>query len=129
LIHRRSFPNHASAVAAARSFVLSVVPHLSQGTRDRVELMVSELSTNAIKHARSAFNITVVTTQDRVRVEVNDEGDEQPVRRDPLPTDSGGRGLVIVQALSDEWGVEVHDGDKTVWFTLRQATKRLPQPG
>jgi anti-sigma regulatory factor (Ser/Thr protein kinase) len=123
VIHRRSFPNHASAVAAARAFVLGVLPDLAQQTRERVELMVSELTTNAVKHAHSRFNVTVVADGRRVRVEVNDEGERTPVRRHPQPTDAGGRGLMIVQALSDEWGVDVHDGDKTVWFSL-SATAR-----
>lgn len=125
MIHRRSFPNQASAVAAARAFVLSALPQLDQGPRERVELMVSELSTNAVKHAQSPFNVTVLTEEDRVRVEVNDEGERAPVPRHPAPTDTTGRGLVIVQALSDEWGVDLHDGDKTVWFTLRM---RAGQP-
>jgi anti-sigma regulatory factor (Ser/Thr protein kinase) len=118
VIHRRSFPNHASAVAAARAFVLGALPDLAQQTRERIELMVSELTTNAVKHANSRFNVTVVADQRRVRVEVNDEGERTPVPQHPRPTDAGGRGLMIVQALSDEWGVDVHDGDKTVWFTL-----------
>jgi anti-sigma regulatory factor (Ser/Thr protein kinase) len=119
VIHRASFPSQASAVAAARAFVIGVVPHLALATRSRVELMVSELTTNAVKHARTAFNVTVVTSGDQVRVEVNDEGERAPILRDPAPTDAGGRGLVIVHALADEWGVDIHDGDKTVWFSLR----------
>ena len=122
MIHRRSFPNLPSAVAAARSFVLSALPDVPQTVRERIELMVSELSTNAVKHAQSPFNVTVVTEDGQVRVEVNDEDERTPVQRHPAPTDSSGRGLVIVQALSDAWGVDVHDGDKTVWFTLRAAT-------
>jgi anti-sigma regulatory factor (Ser/Thr protein kinase) len=118
VIHRRSFPNHASAVAAARSFVMGVLPEVAQQTRDRIELMVSELTTNAVKHTHSRFNVTVVADDRRVRVEVNDEGERAPVRRHPAPTDTSGRGLMIVQALSDEWGVDLHDGDKTVWFSL-----------
>jgi anti-sigma regulatory factor (Ser/Thr protein kinase) len=121
VIHRASFPSQASAVAAARAFVMGVVPHFAQATRSRVELMVSELSTNAVKHAQTAFNVTVVTSGDEVRVEVNDEDEHSPVLRDPAPTDSGGRGLVIVHALADEWGVDIHDGDKTVWFSLRDS--------
>jgi anti-sigma regulatory factor (Ser/Thr protein kinase) len=119
VIHRASFPSHASAVAAARAFVMGVVPHFAQASRSRVELMVSELTTNAVKHARTEFNVTVVTSGDEVRVEVNDEDERAPVMREPAPTDTGGRGLVIVHALADEWGVDFHDGDKTVWFSLR----------
>jgi anti-sigma regulatory factor (Ser/Thr protein kinase) len=118
-MYRASFPSQASAVAAARSFVMGAVPHLAEATRSRVELMVSELSTNAVKHARTAFNITVVTSEDAVRVEVNDKDEQAPVLRHPAPTDMGGRGLVIVHALADDWGVDVHDGDKTVWFSLK----------
>lgn len=129
MIERRSFPNQASAVAAARSFVLGALPHLAQTTRERIELMVSELTTNAVKHADSPFNVTVVTDVDRVRVEVNDEGEKAPVPRHPAPTDASGRGLVIVQALADEWGVDVHDGDKTVWFSLRVQPGRVASPG
>ena len=126
MIHRRSFPSQASAVAAARSFVLAALPDVGQPLRERIELMVSELSTNAVKHAKSPFNVTVVTEPDQVRVEINDEGPRAPVQRRPAPTDTSGRGLVIVQALSDEWGVDMHDGDKTVWFTLRVRAGSAP---
>jgi anti-sigma regulatory factor (Ser/Thr protein kinase) len=118
VITRASFPSQASAVAAARSFVMAALPHLAQATRSRVELMVSELSTNAVKHARTTFDVTVLVSGDEVRVEVNDEDERAPVMRRPAPTDVGGRGLVIVHALADDWGVDIHDGDKTVWFSL-----------
>ena len=119
MIHRASYPAEASSVSAARHFVSRALVALPTVTRERVELMVSELATNAVKHARSAFSLTVLASADVVRVEVNDEGEGEPVRRHPAPTDPGGRGLVIVQALADDWGVERHDGDKAVWFSLR----------
>ena len=114
-----SFPPRPEAVTTARQLVLEALPGLPRGTAEAIALMVSELATNCVVHARTSFQVRV-TLNDHVRVEVTDSGGGDPMPRRPTTQDAHGRGLQTVDALADEWGVEpstVHDG-KTVWFTL-----------
>ena len=85
--------------------------------------MVSELATNAVKHARSDFKISVDDSGGEIRVEVSDTGPGQPVLRFPASLERSGRGLRIVEALSGAWGTVDSPGGKTVWFTLPSKAK------
>jgi anti-sigma regulatory factor (Ser/Thr protein kinase) len=85
---------------------------------EAAELMTSELATNVLRHAQSSFELTIHVTEDQVRVEVRDSGEGQPTLRSPDPHEHSGRGLRIVQALSDAWGVIPTASGKLVWFTL-----------
>jgi len=81
-------------------------------------LIVSELATNAVLHARSRFDVAVTTDDGRIRIEVTDFGSGAPEVGELRPTAPGGRGLRIVGALADEWGWADQDGRKTVWCLL-----------
>jgi serine/threonine-protein kinase RsbW len=85
---------------------------------DAVELMVSELATNSVKHAHSDFKLSIDDSRGEIRVEVRDTGRGQPVLRSPTPVEPTGRGLLIVEALSRAWGTVDSPRGKTVWFTL-----------
>ena len=89
--------------------------------------MVSELATNAVRHALTSFDLTVCRTPEEIRVEVTDYGDGVPMMR-CLDTDAiDGRGLQIVDTLSTRWGVSRGPGSgKTVWFALALADRRDP---
>jgi anti-sigma regulatory factor (Ser/Thr protein kinase) len=81
--------------------------------------MVSELATNAIRHARAEFELSVANVDGEIRVEVSDGAGGQPRMRNAGPDDVTGRGLQIVNLLSEAWGVEHRpDSGKTVWFTI-----------
>jgi hypothetical protein len=54
----------------------------------------------------------------RLRVEVEDESDQWPKRRTPGEQASSGRGLLLVEALADDWGVEPRGSGKRLWFEL-----------
>lgn len=82
-------------------------------------LLVSELVTNAILHARSDVTVTVVAHGDSVRVEVADSDDGTPALRHATGTATTGRGLALVDACAGAWGVEPHPPGKAVWFDLR----------
>ncbi len=87
--------------------------------RDSVSLMVSELSTNALVHAASGFDVSVDRSELTLLVSVSDRGDGAPVLRSPQSSEPHGRGLRIVAALSDEWGVlPATDEGKSVWFRV-----------
>ena len=98
--------------------------HADPDTVDRVELVVSELVTNAVRYGPGeTISLRLVATPDGgVTGEVVDQGDghaaidEQDVTNDGLDDElaEGGRGLMIVDRLASEWGVE--PGSTHVWF-------------
>jgi len=83
-----------------------------------VELLVSELASNAVAHAGTPFTVSVQFDDQRIRVEVSDTGDGVPCVRPPDPLASNGRGLQLLGALADSWGVDSHEPGKTVWFLV-----------
>lgn len=93
--------------------------HLEHDLHDAV-LLASELATNAVVHARSAFEVAVSTDDGHLRVEVSDADPGVPqVQWVPAGATSG-RGLLIVETLASAWGVTpLEGGGKTVWFELR----------
>jgi anti-sigma regulatory factor (Ser/Thr protein kinase) len=103
-------------IPRARHFVDEALP----GTcwADEVTLLVSELASNAVRHAKSPFTVSVSCDGTIVRVEVTDDSPEVPVRRAPTVDAVTGRGLLIVEALASSWGVEPSDSGKTVWFEI-----------
>lgn len=120
---QRSFPATAPSIGAARRFAGDALVGTPADALDDVRLMVSELATNVVEHARSGFRLTVRRTQQKIRVEVTDHGGDTPVMR-PIRLDAAdGRGLQIVDRLSSHWGVRNgSDAGKTVWFTLELTT-------
>jgi anti-sigma regulatory factor (Ser/Thr protein kinase) len=86
---------------------------------DVAELLVSEVVTNSIRHALAGGWVSVSRSAQRVRVEVTDTGGGTPTPRQAEPHEPTGRGLAIVEALADAWGVVEPEGrGKTVWFEL-----------
>jgi hypothetical protein len=111
----------ASSVAAARRYVREVLEELgAQELEESAELGVSELVTNAVLHARSAFTLAVRRVSGgRVRIEVSDASPLLLQARQFAITATTGRGLQLVATLSFDWGVhELPTGGpgKTVWF-------------
>jgi anti-sigma regulatory factor (Ser/Thr protein kinase) len=114
---RRSFECLPEAVTAARRFVREALGGESAEVMDAAELMASELTSNCVRHAGTGFDVTV-RVGEQIRVEVRDSGGGQPRRLSPGPDEPSGRGLLIVQAMSDSWGVDSGGEGKKVWFTL-----------
>jgi anti-sigma regulatory factor (Ser/Thr protein kinase) len=86
-----------------------------------LELLVSELATNAIRHAGGDRFSVEFDANGHVLVAVCDANTTEPTPRDAAPTDLGGRGLAIVEGLSDVWGARIHRDGKCVWFQLADA--------
>ena len=115
----RTFPHEVQSVPAARRFATSVLRDASTEILEAVELMVSELATNCVRHTNSGFDLTIIRSGDSIRVEATDHAGGTPTMRSPEPTDPGGRGLKIIDMLSARWGVQSESGaGKTVWFTI-----------
>jgi anti-sigma regulatory factor (Ser/Thr protein kinase) len=115
----RTFPAVPRSVHAARRFAVDALDGTAAPALEAVELMVSELATNCIRHERAGFAVTVVRSGREIRVEVTDSGSGTPTMRSPGPDEPSGRGLQIVDMLSERWGVQPKaPSGKTVWFTL-----------
>jgi anti-sigma regulatory factor (Ser/Thr protein kinase) len=83
-------------------------------------LLVSELVTNAVLHARTDIAVTVDVAGGRMRVAVHDRSATDILTR--RVGEDVGRGLLLVERLADGWGIERTGSGKGVWFELRLAT-------
>ncbi len=81
-----------------------------------------------MQHAETPFTVTVDRAAASVTVSVEDAGPGRPTLQSPAPTHPSGRGLRIVDALADSWGVTPRpDGNgKRVWFTLAMGRPDTP---
>ncbi|MFP5253220.1 MAG: ATP-binding protein [Actinomycetes bacterium] len=116
-----NLPCAPSSAADARRHVAGACAHLGREFRDVAVLLASELVGNAVEHASGeAVHLVVDQRQDRFRVEVHDT---QAGRLSARHTDTlapRGRGLMLVERLAAEWGVDPSPrGGKQVWFQLR----------
>jgi anti-sigma regulatory factor (Ser/Thr protein kinase) len=83
-----------------------------------VELVISELMTNAIKAGATEVSLTLEAGPRSVMISVHDDAGGRVALRTADPTATGGRGLPIVAALSTDWGVEIWSLRKRVWASL-----------
>ena len=116
--HLRLAPQPLS-VARARSAVRRLLER--GGRADLVEtavLLVSELVTNALLHAGTHIDLTARLGADGVRVEVGDGSPHLPSRRRYAATAGTGRGLMMLDSMAADWGVDRRYHGKVVWFEL-----------
>jgi anti-sigma regulatory factor (Ser/Thr protein kinase) len=112
-------PGDPEALAEARHMVRAAVA--AWGARDRsdeIELVADELITNALMHTEGSAIVTLRTltsSERRLRVEVEDSSSALPRRREAGESGVSGRGLLLVETLTDVWGVEARGGGKCVW--------------
>lgn len=96
---------------------------LPYGVPDRAAHVVAELGANAATHGRVTgrdFRLALLARGETLRIEVTDtRGDNLPRPQPPSPETESGRGLLLVEALADRWGVELGPVPrKTVWAEL-----------
>ncbi|WP_316739276.1 ATP-binding protein [Streptomyces sp. MK7] len=100
---------------------------------DPARLIVAELANNAATHGRVPsrnFQLLLYVVGEILRIEVTDtRGDQLPYRQPTNPTTEAGRGLTLVAALADRWGV-THGlpPRKTVWAELTLPSRESPEP-
>ncbi|WBB63663.1 ATP-binding protein [Streptomyces sp. WMMC500] len=113
---------HPRCVGLARAQLRKALARWGMaGIEESAVLVVSELVTNAVVHARVPPGREILTRFVRqdggVRIEVHDASGVWPVRR--VPDGSGGYGLVLVETLASRWGVAERDGvGKAVWAVV-----------
>ncbi|NJP48636.1 SpoIIE family protein phosphatase [Streptomyces sp. SBST2-5] len=112
-------PGDPEALSEARRMIrTAVVAWGAEDKADEIELVADELITNALMHTEGAAVVTlrVLTgAERRLRVEVEDSSSALPRRREAGDSGVSGRGLLLVELLSDMWGVEARGGGKCVW--------------
>lgn len=110
------------AVSAARRCLDPLEDSVGQARFRDVQLLVSELVTNSVRHARRSdeVELAVTITRRAIRVCVTDRGPGFAVEPRHEDDDPGsGWGLFLVEQLSDRWGVELN-GSTQVWFELER---------
>jgi anti-sigma regulatory factor (Ser/Thr protein kinase) len=87
--------------------------------RYAVILLISELVTNAVVHARSTVTIDLDVSDDGpVHVNVHDESTVRPTPRRHQADRPGGRGMHLLESLAARWGVEESVTGKSIWFEV-----------
>ena len=120
---RLELPPQVESPRAARAWIRTKVADTDAATT--AALLVSELVSNSVLHARTDLAVTVEVSEGAVVVEVEDCNPAPvPVRLpgDAMPSGATGRGLHLVAELAASWGVRRVDGGKVVWFELPMST-------
>jgi anti-sigma regulatory factor (Ser/Thr protein kinase) len=114
----RSFRASLDAPGAARRFIVETLDQagVAEGL-DAAKLVVTELATNSVMHARSDFTVSVCMEDRDLCISVIDASSELPASPRPR-REGGGRGLAIVAALAAGWGAERTGAGKRVWVRL-----------
>ena len=132
-LRERFFRRERRSVRAAREYVRDALADWGFGgaRADDVVVCVSELATNALVHGvppgRGYRLMLWLREEGQIRVEVHDSGDGEPGVR--VPDGESGRGLVIVHALADRWGVGERVPGKIVWCEFDVRAPAAGPPG
>lgn len=128
ILARRTFPGQPGQVSVARRWLAQMIDGFA--AIDEVLLACSELTTNAITHSDSGqpggqFTVRLAIRQDIVRVEVIDQGgigpgrSEDPGAEQAEDSSQYGRGLTIVAAITDAWGMAGDHEGRITWCEIR----------
>lgn len=125
--HQATFEASPVSASRTRTFVSRhLIDHRLLYLVDPVRLVASELATNALVHAQTAFSVTLAASRKTVLLTVRDGSHALPIPRVARSMDLSGRGLGIVGIVAHDWGVRNEDtGCKAVWaaFTIRDRRK------
>lgn len=129
-------PAQVGSVPVGRRWATGLRGLFSPEVVDRVELLVSELVTNSLKHGglgkEDSIGVHFDLSPCRVRVEVTNRGRAFRPRLRPPPGAGSGWGLVLVDRLADRWGIDEEEGVVRAWFEVdaeATARRRPPRPG
>ena len=113
-------PAEQEAVGIGRRFVVATLAEWDCGeaVAETARLVVSEVLTNAVRHGIGPIKLRLRRSGQDLTVEVTDRATVVPHPRRAEEDDESGRGLLLVEALTDHWGTRPTDDGKSVWFTL-----------
>jgi anti-sigma regulatory factor (Ser/Thr protein kinase) len=120
-----------AASAQARRFLLAAAQdwELSDELTEIAQLVVSELVSNAVEHARTSSTVDLEYTGTALRIRVRDGSTTRPVPRPLDMVSFRGRGLPLIDRVADRWGIEEHPDGKTVWAELPAGPRPIgPDP-
>ena len=116
-------PSVVTSPQLARAFLRATLETWKlDGFGGVTELLVSELVANVVTHVGAPMTLRVQRSPSTMRVEIDDPSSEVPVVRHPDAADEHGRGVLLVDQLSNAWGVDPRTDGKTVWFELDVST-------
>jgi two-component sensor histidine kinase len=112
-----------SSLGEGRRFVARTLRdwNVDEETIEPVMLVANELVANAIVHAHSSPVLSLEGSGSDLLLRVADDAGDLAVARRAAPSDDGGRGLVLVEALCDRWGVDARGSGKCVWVRFTGA--------
>lgn len=112
----RQIDRPIEARRAVRALLKGVPPEIVE----TVELLTSELATNALQHGAGNVGLVVAVKDSVVRVELRDANPKSDLgARMPATSETSGRGLAIVNALAAEWGIVPSNEGQVVWFEFK----------
>jgi PAS domain S-box-containing protein len=115
----RRLPPEPKSAGEARRFVAEALAGIDPSILDTVELLTSELVTNAVLHAGTDLEVRAWAAGGRVHVSVVDgRAGRRLTRRPADPEAATGRGLQLVETLASAYGVDDAETGKTVWFEI-----------
>jgi anti-sigma regulatory factor (Ser/Thr protein kinase) len=84
-----------------------------------IQLVVGELTANAVRHVHQPFTLHLELGTSQLLVGVTDASRQEPILRPPRAQAGSGRGIQLIDAVSQTWGVRlIHDAGKTVWARM-----------
>ena len=132
LLGELSLPVGGRSIRTAREFVRRTLcaSEVEPSVVDNATLIVSELLTNVVVHCAQDdapdATLKLIAMLAALRIEVHDESPLVLARREPSEDAENGRGLLVVDALSDRWGYESTAGGKCVWCELTAWPEQTP---
>lgn len=117
------------SVQRSRELVRRALQGLDSGHIETAAVMTDELVTNAVTHGRPPIVLAIHLDRKSVSVAVSDQGPGLPTLRPMVRRAESGRGLLIVDVLSDQWGVDPLPAGKRVWFRMAAGEADTLAPG
>ncbi|MGV9245533.1 ATP-binding SpoIIE family protein phosphatase, partial [Streptomyces sp. NPDC003710] len=113
-------PAVPTSVGEARTFLAKALASWDCAHKlDDARLLLSEILTNSVQHAQGPLGLRLRRTATELTIEISDHSPQLPHPRLAAIDEESGRGLILVDTISRNWGVRPSSTGKTTWFTLR----------